>query len=315
MLEEERIMVNTPYDDVFRTLLNDCSSLILPLLNEVFDEQYKGQEEIIFSPNEHYVNRQDGGEEKRITDTCFIVTGEGTKKYHWECESTTDNSILVRIFEYAAQIALDDGSREGNILKVRFPHSAVLSLRAGKRAPEKMKVQIETPGGVLTYDIPVMKIKSYAKEDIFEKGLLFLIPFYIFTRETKFKEYEEDDEKLAMLVKEYEFIRARLEELERSGTINEYTKCTLIDMTNKVCENIAAKYQKVRKGVKDVMGGQILEYEAKLIKKEGMREGKMEERIISIKELMKNLHLTAEQAMSALGIPEAEHAEYAGKLI
>lgn len=182
-----------------------------------------------------------------------------------------------------------------------------------------MKVQIETPGGTFTYDIPVMKIKSYTKEDIFAKGLLFLIPFYIFTRETKFREYEEDDEKLAMLVKEYEFIRARLEELGKNGTINEYTKCTLIDMMNKVCENIAAKYQKIRKGVKDAMGGQILEYEAKSIKnegiKEGMKEGKMEERIISIRELMKNLHLTAEQAMSALGIPEAEHAEYAGKLI
>lgn len=48
--------------------------------------------------------------------------------------------------------------------------------------------------------------------------------------------------------------------------------------------------------------------------KEGMKEGKMEERMTSIRELMKNLHFTAEQAMSALGIPEAEHAKYAGKL-
>ena len=104
---------------------------------------------------------------------------------------------------------------------------------------------------------------------------------------------------------------------------NEYTKCTLVDMTNRVLENIAAKYQKVRKGVKNAMGGQILEYEAKSIKnegikegiKEGMKEGKMEERMTSIRELMKNLHFTAEQAMSALGIPEAEHAKYARKLL
>ena len=320
-------MANTPYDDVFRTLLNDCSSLILPLLNEVFGEQYKGQEEIQFFPNEHFINRQDGEEEKRITDTCFVVTEEGKKKYHWECESTVDRSILVRIFEYAAQIALDDGSVEGNVLRVKFPHSAVLSLRAGKKAPENMKVQIETPGGTLAYDIPVMKMKSYTQEEIFEKGLLFLIPFYIFTQEAKFKACEEDAEKLAALVKEYETIRARLEELVENGTINEYTKCTLVDMTNRVLENIAAKYQKVRKGVKDAMGGQILEYEAKSIKnegikegikegmKEGMKEGKMEERMTSIRELMKNLHFTAEQAMSALGIPEAEHAKYAGKLL
>lgn len=41
-------MANTPYDDVFRTLLNDCSRLVLPLLNEAFGEHYKGTEEITF---------------------------------------------------------------------------------------------------------------------------------------------------------------------------------------------------------------------------------------------------------------------------
>ena len=34
-------IVNTPYDDVFRTLLNDCSSLII---NEIFQKHYKGDE-------------------------------------------------------------------------------------------------------------------------------------------------------------------------------------------------------------------------------------------------------------------------------
>ena len=38
---------STPYDDVFRTLLNDCSSLIIPVINEVFSEHYTGKKEII----------------------------------------------------------------------------------------------------------------------------------------------------------------------------------------------------------------------------------------------------------------------------
>ena len=44
-------------------------------------------------------------------------------------------------------------------------------------------------------------------------------------------------------------------------------------MSNKVLEHIALKYQSVREGVKSVMGGKVLEYEAKTIKKEGIREG------------------------------------------
>ena len=39
-----RMLVNTPYDDVFRTLLNDCSSLIIPIVNEIFHESYSGDE-------------------------------------------------------------------------------------------------------------------------------------------------------------------------------------------------------------------------------------------------------------------------------
>ena len=44
-------MANTPYDDVFRTLLNDCSNLIVPVVNEIFHENYIGSEEVVFYPN------------------------------------------------------------------------------------------------------------------------------------------------------------------------------------------------------------------------------------------------------------------------
>nr|WP_300866188.1 hypothetical protein [uncultured Acetatifactor sp.] len=99
--------VNTPYDDVFRTMLNDCSSLIIPVINEVFSEQYTGEEEVILSPETHYINQQDGDEVKRITDGSFIIRGKEEKRFLCECQSTPDSSMLVRIFEYSTQIALD----------------------------------------------------------------------------------------------------------------------------------------------------------------------------------------------------------------
>ena len=44
-------------------------------------------------------------------------------------------------------------------------------------------------------------------------------------------------------------------------------------MSNKVLEHIAVKYDYVKEGVKAVMGGKVLEYEAKTIKREGLKEG------------------------------------------
>lgn len=49
-----------------------------------------------------------------------------------------------------------------------------------------------------------------------------------------------------------------------------------MDMSNKVLVHIARKYENIREGVKQVMGGRVLDYEAKRIKDEGIKEGRAE---------------------------------------
>lgn len=271
-------IVNTPYDDVFRTLLNDCSNLIIPVINEVFNECYSGKEKVIFSPETHFLNQQDGDEVKRVTDSSFTIVGKDEKKFLYECQSTADSSMLVRIFEYATQIALDQGEIIENTLKVEIPHSAILFLRSTRSAPDKMKIEMTTPGGMVSFDIPVMKAQKYGIDEIFEKNLLFLIPFYIFSHESRFEEYNSDKDKLETLKAEYVDIMARLDQLLENGNISAYTRKIIMEMSDKVLENIAQKYEHVREGVKSVMGGKVLEHEAKTILKEGWKQGREEGR-------------------------------------
>lgn len=88
------------YDGIFRTMLNDCRKLIIPVINEIFREAYTGEEEICFSPNEHFMDRQEAADQERITDANFTVTGKTRKKYHIECESSLpDGRIAIRLFE------------------------------------------------------------------------------------------------------------------------------------------------------------------------------------------------------------------------
>ena len=47
-------------------------------------------------------------------------------------------------------------------------------------------------------------------------------------------------------------------------------------MSNHVMALIAQKYENVRKGVEPIMGGKIIEYEAKTILNKGRDEGKVE---------------------------------------
>lgn len=81
--------------------------------------------------------------------------------------------MLVRIFEYSTQIALDQGEIEGNTLKVEIPHSAVLFLRCNTSTPDKMMIEMKTPGGTVCFDVLVMKAQRYGIDEIFGKNLLF----------------------------------------------------------------------------------------------------------------------------------------------
>ena len=298
-------MDNTPYDDVFRTLLTDCTELMIPVVNEIFHTHYTGKETICLLQNEHFIKMPDGSEQERITDSSFeIISSEETsmpqvlknqlyggsagcntaqrKRYHIECQSTEDGSMIVRMFEYDTQLALENREFISNILTVQFPDSAIVSLRHTKNTPEEMTVKVLTPGGRVSYTVPVLKIKRYTIHELFEKKLFFLIPFHIFAYEKDFKELEENKKKLKQLEAEYASIRERLEIACQMGDLNRYAKAAILDMSRKVIEHIAVKYKNVAKGVSRTMGGKVLNYEAKDIlnrgRAEGRREGRMEGR-------------------------------------
>lgn len=112
-----------------------------------------------------------------------------------------------------------------------------------------------------------------------------MIPFYIFSQESRLEEYNKDEEKLVSLKREYADIMKRLNVMQENQEISVYTRKTILEMAEKVLENIAGKYNNVREGVKSIMGGRVLEYEAKTILQEGRREGRIEQ----AKETARNL--------------------------
>ena len=264
------------YDSAFRTVLNDCRQLIIPIINISFGEHYTGNERIEFFPNEHYMDQQNAPDEKRITDTNFAVYGEIKKTYHWECQSTPDSKMLIRLFEYDAQIALDAGCISKEVLTIEFPHTAVLYLRYAKtKTPETYKYVIKTPGGSIEYDVPIFKTQQYTLDEIFEKNLLLLIPFYIFSRESELSQYEKEPAKLEMLKEEYRIIIERLDKLVQDGKLSDFDRTTLLETAQDVINEIAKKYQNVLKGVNAIMGGPLLETNARRIKNEGRAEGRI----------------------------------------
>ena len=110
-------------------------------------------------------------------------------------------------------------------------------------------------------------------DKIFKKGLLMLIPFYIFSHERSFSEYNSNEQKLEELRAEYRRILERLDEQEQQGVIGAFDKRTIIELSGDVIKEIAQKYENVQKGVGDLMVGALIETEARTILNQGIEQG------------------------------------------
>lgn len=208
---------NTIFDDVFRTMVEKMTYLLVPLINEVFHTSYPEDVKIVHLRNEHQL--EDG---ELITDARLLI---GDKVYHIECQSTDDATMAIQMFEYDLAIALESRRRVGRRFFVEFPRSCVIYLRTTKNTPDVEEVELKLPDGqVCVYRVPTVKVERYTKDSIFEKNLLMLLPFYVMRYEESAHTIGENTEKLQELLSEYEDIRVNLEkELSMAGRSELYT--------------------------------------------------------------------------------------------
>lgn len=186
----------------------------------------------------------------------------------------------IRMWEYDAQIALMEKEYRNGVLHVKFPDPAVIYLRSSKTTSDELKICIHVRQKQLQYGIPILKVKDYTLEELFEKQLWMLIPFYIFRYEKEFRIINGDEERLRSLRMEYENVAARLDQECQSGRMKPITGGALCELANNVVEKLASKYDNVEKEVTEVMGGKVLNYRSKEIFREamekGLEEGRME---------------------------------------
>ncbi len=282
----DKTKLNTPlysdmaYDDAFRTMETECDDILIPYVNYAFGEKYDSRAKITRLRNEHFVEHDDHSQEKRITDSRFEIEQDGVSKmYHLECESKPyDGSLLIRIFEYDAQSALDIAETDVSALKVRFPHTGLLLLRSRSNTPKKAEIVIDTPEGSVSYDIPIVRVSDFSIDDIFEKKLYMLIPFYIFNYEKDLESINRSEERVEALANVYRDVIRRLEILQSDGLLSSYVFGVIISMTHKVIYKLTMKHTVVHQKVGDVMGGKVLDLPIIRAYHEGQAEGQAEGR-------------------------------------
>ena len=234
--------------------------------------------------------------EKRISDTNFAIESSDSagnplgnlfriedgairKQYIIECESKpVSGRILVRIAEYAMKAGIEagTGARSGE-LKIWIPRTAAVSLRSTENTPESLRLVLETEEGQIGTTVPVIRLSDYTIDAIFEKKLYLLIPFFLFVYEKQFREIEEDERACQMFLDEVRTVFQTVDALipaeeDTFSLMDMFTSKALRAMTHTVVNGLAEHYPKIREGVNTIVGGNILEFDALRIKREGAAE-------------------------------------------
>jgi hypothetical protein len=96
-------------------------------------------------------------------------------------------------------------------------------------------------------------------EEIFEKHLYLLIPFYIFNHEKNLSTIAGDEIQTDVLAGVYNDIVERLNKEQEVGSLSAFSFSVIINMTEKVLDKLAHKHGTVRRKVGEQMGGRVLD--------------------------------------------------------
>ena len=157
-----------------------------------------------------------------------------------------------------------------------FPYSTLLYLRCSANTTGTMRMAFRVPNGSISYEIPILKVPEYTADEILRKELFFLIPFHIFAYEKGLGKINDDPERLGDLLAVYKRFAGVLQQRVKEGRLTEYERQVIRDMTVKVADSLVAKWDNVKRGVEDIMGGAILELEVDKILNRGIDIGKTE---------------------------------------
>ena len=161
---------------------------------------------------------------------------------------------------------------EDGFYQIRFPHSCVLYLR-GDNPKDCMNLKLVFPDGQsVNYKVPVLRMQWYSLEELLAKNLVMLLPFYIIRYEKLREQLEIDGTLRKELYTEYRHIERYLEKLFLQNG-QEKSFRDMMELINRITGYIFSKSEKIKEGLGEIMGGQVLELESDRLIKKGEQIG------------------------------------------
>ena len=285
------------WDIIFKAILQEMPQMTLPLINEVFHENYGIDAEIIPLNNEFY--NVDGS--KVVSDTAFLVE---KMLYHFECQFSNDKEMAFRMFEYDFHIALAGTKGEKRIDEIFFPKSCVVYITTNKNNPQKLSMKVKFPNGEFIYEVPTVRVHDYSFESIGKKKLLIFLPYMALRYSQKLKNKKPPTtEEIKQFYRE---MISTLETAYNDKVIGQWEYNMLLEMIKDVEERIFYNYPEIREEV-DPMVTHLLNLESLKMRDETEQlKRELEQQKQKAEQAAKQASLSSIETMKKLGFTLTE---------
>ncbi|MBQ9010626.1 MAG: hypothetical protein IJ088_15060 [Clostridia bacterium] len=222
--EEQKLENEKTYDSSLAAMVVRLEEYVVPLINELFGENFSEKTRIRIRNVKHVLLQENGSLRRRDVDAIVElyeqIGDEVLRLYHFECETWLDNSVLIRVAEYGSAIAIANIKLTPRGVTLTFPNSGIIFLRPNGNIPQDFMITHKVPqGGEVSYRVPVIQISDYSIDTLFERKLLILLPFYFFRHVNEFSRMNTDKDLWNEMERELNDINTRLEELREQKKI------------------------------------------------------------------------------------------------
>lgn len=255
------------YDNVFKTMKSKHKRLFISVINDVFGKDYPLDVKVDVLPSEGYLTENesaDGSKEikERISDFLIRI---GSEIYLLECQSYDDDSMAIRIAEYAFITARRFAAWNIGKVIIPMPRFAVIYVKRTDKTPKATTITFTfLDGQSVDYKSDNVILEELAKEYIIEKRLFPYIPFYI----ARYEKDIIDGNDIETAVDDLAYFRDEIIRLHNESELSDLEMTDLIGFIKTIITHIT-NGSKMEERLVNVMGGVIIETESERLMKQG----------------------------------------------
>jgi hypothetical protein len=237
---------------MFKSLLSLSNKAIISFINGLFGTNYGPDSKVVHLHTEDV--REDWS--SLISDSMLSIDGT---TYNVEVQIEYDADMVVRVFQYGYYGALSQNDYEKTaegvaIRTVRFPKAKVIYWELGDKTPTKQVLRLEFPDGkTYDYELDSFNLLAHEPEELGEKGLAILIPFYIIKLRKQVKAAATREERKALAQPMLDLVTNLLDLVEHcteKDFIGYADAQKIITAMERLYKQLYFKYKELREGEK-----------------------------------------------------------------